>query len=69
MKLEEILRECIGKRVELNFETRDGSSHIILGTLLEVTDDYIKVFNIDETNEIYINRKAVILIAFRVYPK
>jgi len=63
MKLENLLRSLIGKNVRLVFETsQDGFS--IAGKLMEVTDDYIKLYGM---TTIYVNRKATILTYLEVY--
>ena len=63
MKLEELLRSFIGKNVRLVFETSQDS-FAIAGKLLEVTEDYIKVYGL---TTIYVNRKASVLTYFEVY--
>lgn len=63
MKLEKLLRSLIGKNVRLVFETSQDSFSVA-GQLLEVTDDYIKLYGM---TTIYVNRKATVLTYLEVY--
>ena len=63
MKLENLLRSLIGKNVRLVFETSQDSFSVA-GKLIEVTDDYIKLYGM---TTIYVNRKATILTYLEVY--
>jgi len=65
VKLEEILRQSIGREVRLCFSMGDGDDFYISGDLLEVTDEYIKVRGL--ACDIYINRKATVITYFEVF--
>ena len=64
--LETVLKRSVGRPVRLCFETQNGDSFSVAGDLLEVTDDYIKVYGMVET---YINRKATVLTYFEVFER
>jgi len=54
MKLEDILRDNIGNKIALSYETPSGEGHTVFGILTKVENDFIQIKASIQT--IYINR-------------
>lgn len=56
IKLEDVLRKNMGKKVALSYETPSGEGHTVFGILKEIGNDFIKITAAIST--IYINKQT-----------